>query len=65
MRSPSEPESNTTWEHLRLDAVESPDFKGDEQQARSELLESSEKHMREGLYGDADAPRWYLHGLFA
>ena len=52
MRSPSDPESNTTWEHLRLDAVESPDFKGDEQRARSELLEASEKHMREGLYGD-------------
>lgn len=52
MRSQSEPESNITWEHVGLDSVESSNFNGDERRARSDLLESSEKHMREGLYAD-------------
>jgi hypothetical protein len=50
MRSPSEPESNITFEHVHLDLVESPNFKGDELRFRTELLEMSEAHMREGLY---------------
>lgn len=52
MRSPSEPEPSDSREHALLDLVESDVSKSEETKARLQLLEESERNIREGHFPD-------------